>query len=178
VARNLIGGSTNGLYTDACRIAEHHWAKAQRFRNPFVVITARTGQRQGVWTQPDLVMAADPARRRSLDEPRRLHSIEVEQVRGFDIRSVYQAHEQANGANYAWVFGTRGEPTGSDWDRMLAVVSALNVGVVAFARAHAWTTWKTHQVPRDRRPSPEERKAFIARTLRPADLEHLELTAP
>ena len=48
-----------------------------------VAFSARGGSRGwGTWTHPDLVVSADPRRRRSRSEPPRLHAIEVETAEG------------------------------------------------------------------------------------------------
>ena len=93
---------------------------------------ARGGSRGwGTWTHPDLVVSADPRRRRSRSEPPRLHAIEVETAEGFDLKSVYQAHAQGRGANYCWVIGAfAAGVTDYEWDRALWTAKELGVGIV------------------------------------------------
>lgn len=156
--------SDNGLYADVNRVIKTYWA-ARHFdlRNVDVAVTAKGGTRgSGNWRHPDLVIAADPSRRSSRDEPRRLHAIEVETEPGFDIKSVYQAHSQGYGASYSWVFGNL-QPgvERRDWDRVIKTATGLGVGVVTFEKAGSFTTWKTWVRAERRIPTPEERAEFI-----------------
>ena len=83
-------GVSAGIYADVARVIATYWGPRELgLRNIDVIGTARSGTRGGgVWTHPDLVVAADPPRRTSQNEPRRLHALEVETADGFDIRSV------------------------------------------------------------------------------------------
>ncbi len=156
--------SSNGLYADVRRIASKYWSSRELgLRNVDVIPTARSGKRKrGVWSHPDLVIAADPPRRRSIDEPRRLHAVEVETSAGFDLRSVYQAHALGRGAHYSWVFGNKlPNVDPKDWDRVLWTAEELGIGVVTFERPGVFGTWKTWVCASEREPTADEREAFI-----------------
>lgn len=161
-------GASVGLYGDAARIIRQYWGeRALRLRNIDVIVTAHSGRRgAGVWTHPDLVIAADPARRDSADEPRRLHAVEVETAAGFDVRSVYQAHAQGRGADYAWVFGNKApgvDPV--DWERVTWTAASLGVGLVTFEKPHSYQTWTTHLKAARQQPSAKDRDTFIGQAL-------------
>jgi hypothetical protein len=160
--------SSNGLYSDVARVLATYWASRElNLRNVDVIVTATGGTRGGgVWTHPDLVIAADPARRRSRNEPRRLHAVEVETNAGFDVRSVYQAHAQGRGAEYSWVFGnTLPGVAPKDWERVMWTAESLGVGVVTFDRPGSFGTWTTHRHAEHKEPSSDQREAFLDRVL-------------
>ncbi|MGE0139682.1 MAG: hypothetical protein AB7R77_17845 [Ilumatobacteraceae bacterium] len=161
-------GASVGIYADVARVIATYWGPRELgLRNIDVIGTSRSGTRGGgVWTHPDLVVAADPARRRSQTEPRRLHAIEVETAAGFDLRSVYQAHAQGRDANYSWVFGSKAPGVEKpDWDRVLWTAESLGVGLVTFAKPHAYGTWTTHREAEHKEPSVAEREMFLKRTM-------------
>jgi len=162
---------SNGFYADVARVIRDYWGQRNfGLRNVDTIETAKAGTRgSGVWTHPDLVIAADPARRDSPDEPRRLHAVEVETKSGFDIRSVYQAHAQGRGADYTWVFGDKspGVPE-LDWDRIMWTAAELGVGLVTFTKSGAYGTWTHHLDAERKRPTAEEREGFIKLTVGPA----------
>lgn len=140
-------GATSGLYGDVARVIESHWGARQgRMRNAQVLVTASAGKRgQGRWRHPDLVIVADPLRRRSQSDSRLYHAVEVETWKGFSIVSVYQAHAQGFGADFSWVFGNRQPESLSDsWERVLDTARFLGVGVVTFDRPGAFGTYQTH----------------------------------
>lgn len=169
-------GTSVGLYKDIARIVRQYWgSRVLGLRNIEVIVTAHSGHRgAGVWTHPDLVIAADPARRQSVDEPRRLHAIEVKTASGFDLRSVYQAHAQGRGANYAWAFGCKAKGVNPvEWERVVWTAGVLGVGLVTFDRPHSYGTWKTHLEAVRMQPSGAERERFLGQTVSEMDREHL-----
>lgn len=169
---------SNGLYADVARVIETYWGPRQLgLRNIDTIATAQAGTRgTGVWTHPDLVVAADPRRRVSQDEPRRLHAIEVENSDGFDLRSVYQAHAQGRGANYSWVFGNKAPGVEKkDWDRIVWTAEQLEIGLVTFVKPGAYGTWTTWVEAVHKGPAADERDAFIATAIGPSLQEAYEL---
>jgi hypothetical protein len=165
-------GATVGIYADVARVIAAYWGPREvGLRNIDIVPTARSGTRGGgVWTHPDLVVAADPPRRKSQTEPRRLHAIEVETAAGFDLKSVYQAHAQGRDADYSWVFGNKAPGVAKpDWDRVLWTAEELGVGLVTFAKPHAFGTWTTHLTAVHKEPTVAERNLFLGRVMSKAD---------
>ena len=158
-----------GIYSDVARIITGYWGPRELgLRNTTVAFSARSGSRGwGAWTHPDLVVSADPRRRRSQAEPPRLHAIEVETAEGFNIKSIYQAHAQGRGANYCWVIGafTPGIKD-HERDRVLWTAKELGVGVVEFERPGAYGTWRTHLQAEFKTPSRALRRHFIDIALR------------
>lgn len=168
-------GSGVGIYSDVMKVLVNRFGPKMGYREIEVYDTSRSGKRgTGVWTHPDLVMAAYPRRRSSASEPRRLHAIEVETEDGFDLKSVYQAHAQGRGANYSWVFGNK-QPgvSKSDWDRVLWTADELGVGLVTFEKPHLMSTWTVHFEPTHRETEPDERKAFLEQTVSAEGIEHV-----
>lgn len=165
-----------GIYNDVARIITSYWGPRELgLRNTTVAFSARGGTRGwGTWTHPDLVVSADPRRRRSQSEPPRLHAIEVEAAEGFGLKSVYQAHAQGRGANYCWVIGAFAPGiTDYEWDRVLWTAKELGVGIVEFDRPGAYGTWHTHLHAEFKTPSQKLRQHFIDITLR--DDQRIEL---
>lgn len=162
--RGTERGSTNGLTTEIERVITKYWGPRQlRLRNITVMNTSGAGKRGGgSWVHPDLVVAADPAKRDYVGEPRRLHAIEIETKAGFDIRSVYQAHSQGWGANYRWVIGCKAPGVESaDWNRIVRTAEKLRIGLVTFERAGSYGTWVQYLDAPHEKPTPEERERFI-----------------
>jgi hypothetical protein len=160
-------GSDVGLYGDVLRVIETYWGpRDMGLRNIKGLRVAHSGTHgSGVWSHPDVVVVADPRRRAEAAEPPRVHAIEVETTSGFDLRSVYQAHAQAEGANYAWVFGCAVDDESVQWARIMKTAAELGVGVVTFARPHAYGTWTTHLEASHRQPDTADRSSFLARVL-------------
>ena len=94
------------------------WAKRTFGGRECEAFPTATGGRHGDgdWTHPDLVVVCYPRRRPYADSPKDLHSFEIEDRAGFGVASVYQAHEQSYGADFAWVM-TFAVPTGHAKDR-------------------------------------------------------------
>jgi len=157
-------GASNGLYRDIIKVATRYWApRTLKLRNISVFDTSKAGQRSaGVWSHPDLVMAADPRRRDSRHEERRLHAIEVETARGFDLKSIYQAHAQGRGATYSWVIGQHDPYEGDDhWGRVKWTAKELGVGLVTFEKPHVFSTWTSWNEPERAKVTPAERERFL-----------------
>ena len=85
--------------------------------------------------------------------------MEVEQRNGFDVRSVYQAHEQGRGANYSWVFAHS-----DDSDARVATAAAeLGVGVVVFTNPGSYGTYKMTNKATFKPAGRDAREQFLAR---------------
>jgi hypothetical protein len=131
------------LYATVARILSNQWGRHGNDVGLRHIEVARPPHgrtvSEGTWTRPDLVMAAYPRRRQTANAPKELHAIEVERIGGFDIRSVYQAYEQARGAHFAWVFAHANvvDP------RILTAAGEVGVGVVAFPNPNSVATYRT-----------------------------------
>lgn len=167
-ARNDVG-----LYGDVGRVLTRYFAaRSLKARQPEVFDTCFGSRRgHGTWTHPDLVLAAYPQRRKRATDPKQLHAIEVETVKGFDVKSVYQAHAQARGANFAWVFTfSDGIDDTPAYERISWAVQQLGVGLVQFKNPAAYTTYEILFRPKDLEPSEEHRTDFVTRVMnQPAD---------
>jgi len=167
-------GKLVGIYADVAKVISNRFGPEKMgYREITVIDTAKSGTRgTGVWTHPDLVMAAYPKRRSSAHEQRRLHAIEVETEDGFDLKSVYQAHAQGHDANYSWVFGSKQpDVSKSDWDRVLWTVQDLGVGLVTFEKPHLMSTWTKHADPKFTETNAEQRAGFLKQTVSAANME-------
>lgn len=164
VYRGSERGSRGGvpLYRDVTNALENNnakrllgWTRATPFD------TARAAA-SGEWSRPDLVIAAHPIRKSSANAPKLLHAIEIEQANGFKIQSVYQAHSQARGADFAWVFAPAFALTKSrDSDRILWAAGKLGVGLVTFERAGNRSTYRCETKARFLDPDPADRARFV-----------------
>ena len=172
--RGAERGSSVGIYSDVMKVLVNRFGPEKMgYRDIDVFDTSRSGKRgTGVWTHPDLVMVANPRRRSSASEVRRVHAIEVETEDGFDLKSVYQAHAQGRGANYSWVFGSK-QPFVSkgDWDRVKWTAEDLGVGLVTFEKPHLMSTWTVHFEPEFRETTSVERAGFLEQTVSAAGIE-------
>jgi hypothetical protein len=134
-----------------------------------IVCTGQPPKGGGDWMNPDLVVFAHPRRKVSADAAREIHCFEIEQQNGFGVKSVYQAYEQARGAEYAWVFAhADGIPA-----RVRLVAEELGVGVVTFTNPNAASLYDrpnrkdvAHRaiVAKRRKVEPDDRHAFLERT--------------
>ena len=132
-----------------------------------IVVKTLTARSKGDWTMPDLVVFAHPRRKKTATSLREIHCFEIEQRGGFKIQSVYQAYEQARGADYAWVFAHVSELD----QRVKAAAEEVGVGVVIFDNPNSGVTYshpKTKSkiaaiLARRRDVSPREREALLSR---------------
>jgi hypothetical protein len=169
--RNTGGGGV-GLYADVTRVVRDHWApKELGARQIEMFNTSQAGRRgAGEWTHPDLVLACYPRRRPSRDSVKDLHAFEVETADGFSIKSIYQAHAQAHGADFAWVFTfSGGVDKGDRHERIQWAARETGVGLVEFDRPGASGTYRKLLTPRRLEASANERLAFVTRVLGHAD---------
>lgn len=141
-------------------------------RGQEIVCTGQPPKGGGDWMNPDLVVFAHPRRKVSADAPREIHCFEIEQQNGFGVQSVYQAYEQARGAEYAWVFAHADGIPG----RVRVVAEELGVGVVTFSNPNAASLYDrpnrkdlAHQaiLAKRRKIKPGARRDFLARTSLP-----------
>jgi hypothetical protein len=132
-------------------------------REPLVLGPVGRVEAGGEWRYPDLVFHS---RRRAGASPAEYtHSVEVEHVDGFDVRSIYQAHEQGRGADMAWVM-FHNPRRGIIPARVIGLAEELGVGIVGMPRPTQPTRWLRHLGARPRRPLPELRADFDARIKR------------
>lgn len=157
-----------GIYNDVGRVLRDYWADRRGLRDIEIHTTARSGRRLGgAWVHPDLVMLANPRRRRSASDPRDIYSLEVETAGGFDIKSVYQAHAAGRGATYSWVVFSRTDKNASQWERIDWAARQLGIGMIEFGKPGSFTTWKVLLEADRRTGDPEDRENFINTVLRP-----------
>ena len=169
VALSLVHGGLQYFGTERCkdpaiykqlqRGIRRSWATSSRIpRVDEVYITSRLVHRgDGDWTTPDLVVSST---RKGWSE---LHAIEAEQPAGFDVRSVYQAYEQARGAHWAWVFYTGEVAEEGTMRRVSRAAKELGVGVVHATRPSAPSKWNTVIPARRRDVVIEEERALRTR---------------
>jgi hypothetical protein len=99
-----------------------------------------------------------------------LHAFEIETADGFTIKSIYQAHAQAYGADFAWVLTfAGGVDKGDHHERIQRAALVTGVGLVEFDRPGASGTYRKLFTPRRLKASAKERLAFVTRVLGHAD---------
>ena len=158
-------GTKPGLYKEIKRGIERRWAKDTKLGTSFSAVhTSHQGKRgAGSWTHPDLVLRVQ--RRSDAKPPVEYHAFEIEQVRGFDIMSVYQAFEQGRGADYRWVFFTGSLPPDSDvpWQRIKTAAHEIGVGLVLVPKPTVPSGWRTIEKARiaTTRPTEAQRADFL-----------------
>lgn len=158
-------GKRPGLYKEIKRGIERRWAHDSKLGSSCHAFhtSHNRGNRDGSWIHPDLVLRVQ--RRANAAPPVTYHAIEIEQVRGFDIKSVYQAFEQGRGADFRWVFFT-GAPRAekdAEWIRICEAAQDIGVGLVHAPRPTAPAAWHTIVKARTvgARPSTEQREKFL-----------------
>lgn len=114
----------------------------------------------GIWLNPDLIVAVK--RKLGAEPSEHFHSIEIEQASGFDIRSIYQAHEQSRGADFAWVYFAAGSKTGID-ARTKRAAKELGVGVVRMPQPTAPSKWKLEVNAQPRTATKADRAELLKR---------------
>lgn len=136
------GNDADGLYRTVTRVSKAFFREAVGLRDIEIVESSHGGTKHsGAWVHPDLVMRAYPKKRASRSDPYDLHAIEVEHATGFDLRSVYQAFEQARGADFAWVVFNLGSTTDSAMKRIEQVAIETGVGLIRFEKPTVRATW-------------------------------------
>lgn len=143
--RIIYFGNDSSLYYHAARGMAKAWGRAMGLRNVLAIRTAHTrkGRHEGNWLHPDLLVLADPRRRRSATAGREIHSVEVESSGGFTIGSIYQAFEQDRGADYRWVFAAKVMDPGAARDRIEVAAREMGVGWVEMSPLTAPSQWTT-----------------------------------
>lgn len=150
------------LYKETARNIERSWAPENglaRFRSHFTARPPLRGTDE--WCYPDLVL--EVRRRADADRPIEYHAIEIEQPEAFGMRAVYQAHEQARGADYSWVFYCGVDNAGPLDPRIKRAAKELGVGVVRMPRPTVPTGWRTELTARARDVTPAQRSEFLTR---------------
>jgi len=158
--RIIYYASDDSMYFHAAKGLTKSWGRTMGLRNVLAVPTAyvRKGRHEGVWLHPDLLVLADPRRRRSATAGREIHAVEVEASGGFDVRSIYQAYEQGRGADYKWVFAPVTMDPGVARDRIEVAAQELGVGWVEMAPLTAPSQWITRvKARRDSRVTADAR---------------------
>ena len=139
------------------------WTRATAFD------TARSPA-SGDWSRPDLVIAAHPLRKASRNARKSLHAIEIEQAGGFKIQSVYQAHSQARGADFAWVLAPASALTKSrDRDRIVWAAEKLGIGLITFDRASNRSTYRRKIKATRLGPDSNDHTTFVTTVLGTTD---------
>ena len=160
------------LYDAVGSVFSKHWGPThlglkQGVGGDELVVSALTSKSKGDWMMPDLVAFAHPRRKRTTTSPREIHCFEIEQRNGFTIKSVYQAFEQARGANYAWLFAH----SDSVDVRIADVAREQGVGVVIFGNPNSSATYSHPKartkiaaiLAKRRDVSSDERAKFLSR---------------
>lgn len=162
--RIIYFGNDSSLYYHAARGMAKAWGRAMGLRYVLALQTAqaRKGRHEGIWLHPDLLVLADPSRRRSATAGREVHAVEVESSGGFTIESIYQAYEQGRGADYQWVFAAKAMDPGPARDRIEVAAEEMGVGWVEISDLTAPSRWITRiQARRNPRATAESRAHLL-----------------
>jgi hypothetical protein len=145
--------------TAASIVRLHGKANGESKAKPYFTSRPPSGSPSGIWQNPDLVVAV---RRREGSDPREhFHAIEIEQANGFDIRSVYQAHEQGRGADFAWVYYAAGTRSSAD-SRSVRAAKELGVGIVRMPQMTVPSKWDVEVKAKQQTVTSEGRRAVLA----------------
>jgi hypothetical protein len=154
-------GRAPGLYRTIAAGIQRSWARREALGPSATVhYTAWPSVLdEGDWRNPDIVV--EMHRRAPATERVHFHAVEIEQPGGFDIKSVYQAYEQARGAHFAWVFVTGVMPNERRWGRIRIAARDLGIGIVHAKRISAPMTWSTQTRPRALNPGTAATRRFL-----------------
>lgn len=145
--------------TAASIVRLHGNSNGEAKATPYFTSRPPAGSRSGIWQNPDLVVTV---RRREGSDPREhVHAIEVEQTNGFDIRSVYQAHEQGRGADFAWVYYAAGARSSAE-ARWVRAAKELGVGIVRMPQVTVPSKWDTEVNAKPRKVTRADRDALFS----------------
>ena len=157
-AENL---ATSGPYK-AVKLGARRWGRDSRYGAIDAEIVGKPGKdwSHGDWSCPDMVFVA--TRRVTARKPQQIHVVEIEQADGLGIQSVYQAHEQARGADFAWVFFAR---NAKNWPNAQIEMAAreMGVGIVAMDRPTVPSAWETILRARERPVTQLSRLGLLTR---------------
>jgi hypothetical protein len=150
------------LYADVELMLCHHWAKDHHLRDPKIYHTAHSGHHGWAdWIHPDVVLRG-LTKKSGKDDGRRLHSFEVEKLKGFSLTSVFQAYVQGRGSDYSWVIFNELDVATDDYqDRVLWAARSVGVGLIALSNPGAYSTWAEWLPAKRRSYTVKERSDFI-----------------
>lgn len=154
------------LYQPMTDVLRGPWAKDNRFRNQIVEVTARQGRRNtgGVWTRPDVVVAA--LRVFSYLPVRYLDIItfEVKPRWALNVTGVYEAlaHRRAATQSYLWMHCPNPGEVTELLDRIVAEAERHGIGVIVASDPSKYETWDQRCDPLRVEPDPEILNEFIA----------------
>jgi hypothetical protein len=156
------------LYDPIAAVLRGAWARDNRYGDIRVEITARQGRRPtgGIWTRPDLVVAAVRVFPYVPGRHFDLITFEVKPSWGVTLTAVYEAlaHRRAATQAYVW-FHTPEGPDAPDEGTLNTIVAEAErhgVGVIAATQPGDYDTWDTLVSARRAAPEPEALNDFVA----------------
>lgn len=169
----LTGVPEEDLYEPVAKVLRAEWAKDMGFRNHSVEVTARQGRRDtgGVWTRPDIVVAA---LRTFQYVPNRffdLVTFEIKPLSKIDVTAVYEAlaHRRAATQSYVWLHVPAecadNDETNDLLETVMEEASRHGIGMIVGADPAGYSTWDI-RIPAVRHDTdPEALNDFITQQL-------------
>ena len=155
-----------GLYEEIVSVLKGPWALENRFDNVIVEITASQGRRNtgGIWTRPDVIVAAMRIFRYLPGKYFDLVTFEVKQRSAFNVTGVYEAlaHRRAATQSYLWIeCSDPNERETELLDRIVEEAERHGIGVIVAGKASDYETWDQRCDARRVEPDPEVLNEFI-----------------
>jgi len=175
------GISEADLYQPVANVLRKERVRDSRFRNHIVEITARAGRRDtgGIWTRPDIVVAALRVFPHAPGKYFDLITFELKPLSGINVTAVFEAlaHQRAATQAYVWLHvpdeAAQDEAVSSALERIEDEARRHGVGLIVAEHPASYESWEIKLRATRYEPDPEFLNEFIAQQISPLGREEL-----
>lgn len=154
------------LYGPVSEVLKSKWVRDLRFRHSLVEITASQGRRStgGVWTRPDVVIAALRVFPYLPGKYFDLITFEIKPSWAINVTAVYEAlaHRRAATQSYVLLHCIKPEENTELLERIREEAERHGIGMIVASDVKDYETWNTMSEPKRVDPDPELLNEFVA----------------
>jgi len=150
------------LYRQVATVLKNSWGPRHHMKDLRPFVTAHGGKHGAMdWMHPDVAILGTPKKKAHPNDTDKCHSFEVERLGGFKLDSIFQAYVQGKGSHFSWVvFHKRDVRTDAYKERVLWAANRVGVGLIAYEKPTAFSTWHTCLEAEPRKPTKAESLEF------------------
>lgn len=166
IAVEAAAEAERDLYDPVANVLRSQWSRDLRFRHQLVEVTASQGRRNtgGVWTRPDIVVAAIRVFPYLPGKYFDLITFEIKPRWSLDVTAVYEAlaHRRAATQSYVWLHCPDLPPHEEILERIREEADRHGIGLIVATDPANYETWDTRCEPARVEPDPEVLNEFVA----------------